>query len=628
MAFDPLAPVTNDNPIPVQVVSGGGGGGSTIDKEFVVTTYRAKNAFTGASVGDTITATQVYDLTGTNPVLTNTIWFNQSTALALASAPAAANLEIVGASALTDAQLRATPINVNNGLAQPLTDTQLRASAVAISNTSITNLDVDLGAQADAAATSDTGTFSLISLFKRALQNWTSLLSRIPTLGQKTSANSYPVVIASDQTVSVSASALPLPTGAATETTLAALNTKTPALGAAAPGSSSPVTLPNDVTVGAAASIAALNIDLLTGNASGWYDAANFHSVAIQVIGGAGISAGAIFFEQTNDITNAAAGNVWPVEEVTTLTPTPNIAAITIAASTIRMFTGQVMARYVRVRVSTAFAGGTVQAVAVFSQMPYNRMVQTVHQATAANLNFTLAALPALVAGVANIGYVGLQLPLSVADVASAALTTTTTTAAFTPAFGVSYEVNIPVTAVTGTTPTLDVSIEESDDGGTNWFKVYDFPRITATGMYRSPKLPLTGNRVRYVQTVGGTTPSFTRAVNRLQSSDRVDYIRQLVDRTIVLTTLNSTTVSINAQNCKNVQLAINIGAATTPPSIQLQGSDDGGASWYNIGTALAAVASSTVQQVVTNVNAQLLRALVSSAGTGVTAGYVQVKAY
>ena len=140
--------------------------------------------------------------------------------------------------------------------------------------------------------------------------------------------------------------------------------------------------------------------------------------------------------------------------------------------------------------------------------------------------------------------------------------------------------------------------------------------------------MPLTGNRVRYVQTVGGTTPSFTRAVNRLQSSDRVDYIRQLVDRTIVLTTLNSTTVSINAQNCKNVQLAINIGAATTPPSIQLQGSDDGGASWYNIGTALAAVASSTVQQVVTNVNAQLLRALVSSAGTGVTAGYVQVKAY
>lgn len=47
--------------------------------------------------------------------------------------------------------------------------------------------------------------------------------------GQKTMANSLPVVIASDQSaVSISASSLPLPTGAATETTLSALNTKVP----------------------------------------------------------------------------------------------------------------------------------------------------------------------------------------------------------------------------------------------------------------------------------------------------------------------------------------------------------------------------------------------------------------
>jgi hypothetical protein len=150
-----------------------------------------------------------------------------------------------------------------------------------------------------------------------------------------------------------------------------------------------PVNLSNDLVVGAAASIAALNIDLLTGNASGWYDAANFHSVAIQIIGSAGITAGAIFFEQTNDTTVASAGNIWPVEEMTGLTPTPNIAAITIAASTTRMFCGPVVSRYVRVRVSTAFATANVQAVGVFSQLPYVRPVQTVHQATAGNLNAT-----------------------------------------------------------------------------------------------------------------------------------------------------------------------------------------------------------------------------------------------
>lgn len=168
------------------------------------------------------------------------------------------------------------------------------------------------------------------------------------------------------------------------------------------PALSQAVTLANDLTFGAAASVAAVNVDLLTGTVNGWYDASNFHSVAIQIVGGAGISAGQIIFEQTNDITAAASGNVWAVDENTTLTPTPSVAALAIAASTIRMFGGPVMARYVRVRVSTAFVGGTVQAIAAFSQLPYMRMIQSVHQAAAANLNATatLAAGTALAGGV------------------------------------------------------------------------------------------------------------------------------------------------------------------------------------------------------------------------------------
>ncbi len=221
-----------------------------------------------------------------------------------------------------------------------------------------------------------------------------------------------------------------------------------------------------------------------------------------------------------------------------------------------------------------------------------------------------------------------LGIPGTVADVASAALTSSATVAAITPTFGASYEVCIPVTVVSGTLPTLDVSIEESDDSGTNWFRVFDFPRITATGIYRSPKLPLTGNRVRYVQTVGGTTPSFTRAVNRLQCSDMADPVRQIVDRSVVLTTLSSTTPSLNVQNCRNAQLVVNIGAATTPPALQLEGSDDNGATWYAIGSPLTAIASATVQTTVANVQAQLIRARVSTAGATVTAGYVTVKGF
>lgn len=56
-----------------------------------------------------------------------------------------------------------------------------------------------VGAQADPAATTDTGTFSLLAFVKRALQNWTTLLGRVPVKGQAAMSASLPVAIASDQ---------------------------------------------------------------------------------------------------------------------------------------------------------------------------------------------------------------------------------------------------------------------------------------------------------------------------------------------------------------------------------------------------------------------------------------------
>lgn len=44
----------------------------------------------------------------------------------------------------------------------------------------LTDIDANLGAKTDTAATTDTGTWSLIALVKRSLQNWTTLLARIP----------------------------------------------------------------------------------------------------------------------------------------------------------------------------------------------------------------------------------------------------------------------------------------------------------------------------------------------------------------------------------------------------------------------------------------------------------------
>ena len=343
----------------------------------------------------------------------------------------------------------------------------------------------------------------------------------------------------------------------ATETSLAAINAKIPSLGLQAVSASLPVTLSNDTSVGVAASIAALNIDLLTGTSSGWFDAAGYQSISVNVIGGAGISAGAITFEETNDITNASAGTVWQVEEPNTLTPTPQISAITISASTVRMFKAGVSARYIRVRVSTGFVGGTVQAAAVLSQMPYSRLIQTVHQPTAGNLNgtMTVTGYPTAAAssdGLANPTVTKLDATqlmfngttwdrarnnalVTIGDIGAK-------TATFNGATQTNYNsrgaiITVAVGTVSGTSPTLALQLQISYDG-TNFinlgaasanittstqtcaFVIYPTNLSQSAGatpanltsganqtiLINAP-LPRTW-RIAY--TIGGTTPSFT----------------------------------------------------------------------------------------------------------------------
>jgi len=81
---------------------------------------------------------------------------------------------------LTDAQLRASVVPVAPNVQQG-------GGAVTASTTRVT-LATDgpgvaaIGTPADAAASTDTGTFSIVALIKRSLQNWTSLLAKVPTL--------------------------------------------------------------------------------------------------------------------------------------------------------------------------------------------------------------------------------------------------------------------------------------------------------------------------------------------------------------------------------------------------------------------------------------------------------------
>ena len=102
---------------------------------------------------------------------------------------------------------------------------------------------------------------------------------------------------------------------------------------------------------------------------------------------------------------------------------------------------------------------------------------------------------------------------------------------------------------------------------------------------------------------------------------------KRLIDRSIVLTTLNSVTPTLFSGTANNVQLIFNLGTATTPPTIQLEGSEDG-VNFYSLGAPLTGVASSTVQLTLNDLSATFVRARVSTIGATVVAGYVSIKAW
>ena len=253
---------------------------------------------------------------------------------------------------------------------------------------------------------------------------------------------------------------------------------------------------------------------LLTTNSAGWLDTmptdgVSYQSFQTQITGSNGISAGQILFEGTNDPTVLTAPILF-VNEDSNTTGSFIINAQSITANSIRYFSGKTGYRYIRCRITTPFSGGTIQAFTRLSPELYIPRV-----------NNTTIGQP-LPNGSNNIGQTGLLNNFAVPDLLSAAITGSGNVGPLSPGWGTSYQVNIPVTAISGTAPTMDITIQESDDGGTNWFNVYTYPQITAIGIYRSPFLALTGNRIRYVQTLNGTTPSFTRSINRIQSNNIV----------------------------------------------------------------------------------------------------------
>lgn len=399
-----------------------------------------------------------------------------------------------------------------------------------------------------------------------------SILAALPTsLGQKTMANSLACTLASDQT------SIPLSPGAATSanqsteiTHLTSIDTKTPALGAAATAASTPVNIASDQVVPVFSNdiVASGNITATNSNPNTGTPTAG-STVAVSPLNGQGVATvqitgtytGALTFQVTADGVN------WLNQSyATSITGTPSIVSAVTSAQTGEFQANVVGQTGFRISCNGAITGSAAVTI----------------RASAATA--PVLSQVALAAGAANIGTALTNfVPVAhVTDVASAAIITTTTSASLSPNLGISYSVNIPVTAVSGTSPTLSVAIQESTDSGTNWYTVYVFPTITTTGDYYSPYLVQSGSTLRYVQTVGGSSPSFTRSIVRNASNQsNTQSYKNFIDTAIVPSTTNSTTASVYVENLNTYTAIVNQGTGGSAVTFALDGSDDN-VSWVN----------------------------------------------
>jgi hypothetical protein len=134
-----------------------------------------------------------------------------------------------------------------------------------------------------------------------------------------------------------------------------------------------------------------------------------------------------------------------------------------------------------------------------------------------------LLAGPVTIAGtvptsISSVVPVASQAPELATDVTAATITASVIGPTITLGLGESYQSTIVVSSITGVLAQSIVRIQESPDNGVSWRTVYTFEPITVANgarIYKSAVIASTANRIRYTETLTGTTPSITRAIFR-----------------------------------------------------------------------------------------------------------------
>ena len=396
-------------------------------------------------------------------------------------------------------------------------------------------------------------------------------------------------------------------------------------LGQQGAATSFPVALPNEQVndlfiTGQAAQTAVVNNIIPATAGANATDCTGYRSGCVQIVSTG--TAGAFIFEGSNDNVNFQTIPVW---NQLILTGTPITAAITPTASQIG-YIFPITFRYLRVRISTLVTGGSIQAFTKLSQASFAPPIQQIAQATAANLNATVAGtvtVGSITAGTNVIGNVGVGV-VSNTDQTSLAITTTTTGAAKTITNGSSVSITVNITVVSGTSPTYDFKVQESNDG-TIWTDIWQAPRATAVSSIVTPALRIRGTQYRYVETIGGTTPSFTRTITSARMPHAGELIRNIVDRTIAPITTNSTTPSLYVEGCSYYAITVFQGAGGSSVTFAIDGSMDN-TNWVQNIKQINGVVSGVVQGYATG-GYKFIRARVVTGVASTTLNYLQLQA-
>ena len=295
---------------------------------------------------------------------------------------------------------------------------------------------------------------------------------------------------------------------------------------------------------------------------SGPIDVSGFSEVDIQI---SAVTTTVLTAQGTNDPTLTT----WVSLPVQDLALNNNAGALTMtAASTYRVMPNGF--KWMRIQVTTTGTVLTVQGVVGTLGQP----LQLTGYGNSVNVSNISAITGALAAGANTIGAVNENTLYQVAEQASAAITATTTSATKTVTQGVAVSLNVAVTVTSGTGQTYDFSVQSSTDN-VNWNTVYQMPRITAVGFYQTPALKLDGSYFRYVETIGGTTPSFTRTISSTRSTANGIYERNIIDRTINPATTNSASAALYCDGYAAYTMIVNQGAGGSAVTFALDGSDD-----------------------------------------------------